>query len=73
MRVTILRMIATNSLQAFSGATTTGPLQRPSPARLVREQQTAQPRQAGPALKAPLPDNMPTSPLPRGSLLNLSV
>lgn len=77
MRLTILSMISTSSLQAFSGASTTGSLQRPSApsaaaasaARLVRDQASA--RNAGPA--AAIPDTKPSLPPPRGSLLNLSV
>ena len=67
-------MISTNSLQAFSGATTTSPLNRASgadPIRLVREKAGASDRQA--AGKPNIPESRPTIPPPRGSLLNLSV
>ncbi len=71
MHVMILRMISTTSLQAFSGATTTQPLDRTAPVRLVRAQQDQSPRQSTPA--PPLPEARPSLPPPRGSLLNLSV
>ena len=69
MHVTLLRMISTTSLQAFSGATTTPGVDRTSPIRLVRGQQDQPARQAAPAL----PEARPSLPPPRGSLLNLSV
>ena len=72
MRLTVLYMLSTSSLQAFSGATTTAPLNRPDPAnpvRLARAQPQAAARQASPAL----PGTAPANPPPRGSLLNLSV
>lgn len=77
MRVTILRMISSNSLQAFSGAATTAPLNRPAganPIRLVRDPGTAD-RQAssGAGKSADIPSTRPSIPPPRGSLLNLSV
>ncbi len=73
MRLTVLRMLSTSSLQAFSSATTT-PIDRAAPAnpvRLVR----ATPDQPARASAAPtLPTGFPPSvPPPRGSLLNLSV
>ena len=75
MRVTVLRMISTNSLQAFSGAATTSPLNRPpssDPIRLVRAQHGSAEHQA--ASSAPmLPQTRPSGTPPRGSLLNLSV
>lgn len=73
MHATLLSMLSTTSLQAFSGASTTASLQRTTPAqpaaRLVREQSSS--RSASPA--SPLPDTKPGLPPPRGSLLNLSV
>ena len=72
MHVTVLRMLSTSSLQAFSGATTTSPVGgAAAAARLVRGQSdaTPSPRSAAPAL----PDARPGLPPPRGSLLNLSV
>ena len=73
-------MISANSLSAFSGATATAPLNRPSvsgaggvqPARLLRggaEQPGAQPL----APASPFPGTPPKGPVPRGSLLNLAV
>ncbi len=71
MRFTVLHMLSTNSLQAFSGAATTSPLNRPGPVRLVREQQDQ--KQAAPSQRPALPNAMPALPPPRGSLLNLSI
>jgi hypothetical protein len=75
MYVTLLGMISGSSLQAFSAATTTASLNRAqptAPVRLVREQPDAGTRQAsGPA--PTIPNTKPSLPLPRGSLLNLSV
>jgi hypothetical protein len=76
MHVTILSMISGSSLQAFSAASTTAPLngsRAANPVRLVRAQpDTTTTRQSsGPA--PAIPDAKPSLPLPRGSLLNLSV
>lgn len=71
MHATLFHMLSTNSLQAFSGAATTAPLNGPAasnPARLIRDQP---PRQS--TSGAPVPDIRPSLPPPRGSLLNLSV
>ena len=77
MRVTILSMIASKSLQAFSGAATTAPLNRPagaSPIRLVRDPGTADRQASGSTGKSiDIPPTRPSIPPPRGSLLNLSV
>ena len=74
MHVTVLRMLSTNSLQAFSSAATTAPLNRATatnPVRLARAQQEPARQATG---NAPaLPDARPGIPPPRGSLLNLSV
>lgn len=75
MHFTILHMLSTSSLQAFSGAATTSPIGRtnaPNPARLVRAPGEASP-QTGATPALPLPDMRPSLPPPRGSLLNLSV
>ena len=75
MRLTILRMLSTNSLQAFSGAATTAPIGRTGATegvRLARAQPEAAARQATPMTSA-IPDSKPTIPPARGSLLNLSV
>ncbi len=75
MRITVLRMLSTNSLQAFSGATTTTPIGRTGGTegiRLARAQPEPSARQASPNLSA-IPDIKPSLPPPRGSLLNLSV
>ena len=73
----MLRMLSTNSLQAFSGVNATGPLRRTGPTdaqpRLVRDQAAAQAQQGQPAPKLTLPQQMPDRNLPRGSLLNLAV
>ena len=74
MRFTVLRMLSTNSLQAFSGASTTAPINRAgaaNPVRLVRAQPDPAGRQGGAATN--VPDVKPGIPPPRGSLLNLSV
>ena len=71
MHATLLHMLSSNSLQAFSGAATTAPLNAPSaphPIRLVRDQPDA--RQAA---SPTIPPTRPGLPPPRGSLLNLSV
>ena len=74
MRLTTIRMLSTNSLSAFSGATTTAPLDRGAAVRLVRDRATPeqQPGAAAPD-KLTLPSTPPTRLMPRGSLLNLSV
>lgn len=73
MRLTVIRMLSTNSLQAFSQASTTASLQRAAPAaRLVRSPAEPAARQAA-SPAAPLPAVRPGLPPPRGSLLNLSV
>lgn len=68
----ILRMLSTNSLSAFSSATTASALNRSSPLRLVRDQ-PQQMQQPAPSMKSMLPNAMPSVAPPRGSLLNLSV
>jgi hypothetical protein len=72
MHVTVLRMLSTNSLSAFSSATTTTSVQRPNQVRLVREQRPPA-QQAGPSIKNATPNELPSIAPPRGSLLNLSV
>ena len=72
MRVTVLRMLSTNSLSAFSSATTTASVQRPNEVRLVREQLSPA-QQAAPSVKNAIPNQPPSIAPPRGSLLNLSV
>ena len=75
MRLTVLRMLSMNSLQAFSGAATTSPIGRSGATegvRLVRAQPEPAARQASPMTSA-IPDTKPSLPPPRGSLLNLSV
>lgn len=72
MHATLLHMLSTNSLQAFSGAATTAPLNgpaAPNPVRLIRDQPQEASRQASPTI----PTIRPGLPPPRGSLLNLSV
>ncbi len=81
MRFTILRMISSNSLSAFSnsnavGSNAVGAVARPSAVRQVRtltDQGQAgasvQPSKTGPAPS----DVAPTRVMPRGSLLDLSV
>jgi hypothetical protein len=65
-------MLSTNSLSAFSSATTTASVQRPNQIRLVREQRPPA-QQAGPSIKNATPNELPSIAPPRGSLLNLSV
>lgn len=71
MNVTILRMLSTNSLSAFSAATIT-PAQksRPASVRLVRE---TSPASGFGVQKNAVPKPPPGVAPPRGSLLNLSV
>lgn len=68
MRATLLHMLSTNSLSAFSGANATAPLHRPGQARLVQPAKDM----ASPA-PAERPAPLPPGPRPRGSLVNLSV
>lgn len=72
MNVTILRMLSTNSLAAFSSATITSPVQKPASLRLVRDQVPSPGSPPG-APKSALPKDLPALAPPRGSLLNLSV
>lgn len=75
MRLTVLRMLSTNSLSAFSSAATAR-VDRFSPAQTVRDRAPMQapgPVQATQQAKPILPGTVPQGPLPRGSLLNLSV
>lgn len=65
-------MLSTNSLSAFSSATTTASVQRPNQVRLVREQ-VSPGQQASPSVKNAIPNQLPSIAPPRGSLLNLSV
>jgi hypothetical protein len=65
-------MLSTNSLSAFSSATTTTSVQRPNQVRLVREQRPPA-QQAGPSIKNATRNELPSIAPPRGSLLNLSV
>ena len=75
MRLTVLRMLSTNSLSAFSHAATAR-VDRSGPVQTVRERV---PVQASDSALSPqrtkpvVPGTMPQGPLPRGSLLNLSV
>ena len=71
MHVTVLRMLSTNSLSAFSSATTTSAASGSKPVRLVREISPIQ--GAGNTAKNAVPNAMPAIAPPRGSLLNLSV
>ncbi len=67
-------MLSTSSLQAFSGAATTASINtagRANPVRLVRAQQEQAARP--PSGSAAAMPERPALPLPRGSLLNLSV
>lgn len=73
MRLTVVRMLSTNSLSAFSGATTTPALDRSGAARLVRDRAPQDAAAAAAPGKTALPDAPPTRLMPRGSLLNLSV
>ncbi len=77
MRFIILSMLSTNSLAAFSAnVTAPGSLDAPPVSRVRATGVQAQP-QASPLQKAPSTDtlSMPTPgrPMPRGSLLDLSV
>lgn len=75
MRLTVLRMLSTNSLSAFSSAATAR-VDRSGPIQAARERtpvQVSHPVQALQQAKPGLPGTVPQGPLPRGSLLNLSV
>lgn len=72
MRLTVLRMLSTNSLSAFSSANAAPSVQRSNHVRPVREQ-AGPAQQAAPAVKNAIPNAMPRIAPPRGSLLNLSV
>ncbi len=72
MHLTVLSMLSTNSLSAFSSATTTAPAQRPNDIRLVREPAGAA-RDASPASRSAIPKEMPSIAPPRGTLLNIAV
>ena len=64
-------MLSTNSLSAFSSATTTtGKARGVDELRLVREPASAE---TGRAAKSAMPNAMPSVAPPRGSLVNLSV
>ena len=80
MRLTVLRMLSTDSLSAFSHAATArvdrfgpvqaardrAPVQALAPAHAMQHQAMQQATTA-------LPGTVPQRPLPRGSLLNISV
>ena len=70
MHRTILHMLSTNSLSAFSSASTTSPVHQSTSARLVRD---VQPLTQPNATKNAIPSTQPSIAPPRGSLLNLSV
>lgn len=75
MHVTVLRMLSTSSLQAFSGAATTAPIGRaaaPGAVRLANGPNDAAKR-PDPASSTAVPDIRPGTVPPRGSLLNLAV
>lgn len=75
MRLTVLRMLSTNSLSAFSSAATVR-VERSGPVQAARERaavQASNPVQSLQQTKPALPGIVPQGPLPRGSLLNLSV
>ncbi|MDP9095473.1 MAG: hypothetical protein M3N26_02760 [Pseudomonadota bacterium] len=71
MHATILGMISTNSLTAFSAATLSASAAAPKTLRLVREQ--SQPGANSPATKNAQPNGLPSVAPPRGSFVNLSV
>ncbi len=70
MRITVLSMLSTNTLAAFSSANATASLKEAGPARLVREPvRTTDTGSTKPFTVPALPQGRQ----PRGSLLNLSV
>ena len=78
MDLTILRMISTGSLSAFSASATNGaigPVAAPPAIRQVRAQSPSPPSglAASPGLRNFPPAVQPGQNLPRGSLLDLSV
>jgi len=78
MDVTILRMISTGSLSAFSAGATNGALGRIAPSaamQQVRAQSSSPPNSlaASPGGRSLPPSVQPGQILPRGSLLDLSV
>jgi hypothetical protein len=66
-------MLSSNSLTAFSSATTTSGLKGSNNVRLVRDPVQPVPQATAPSLKSAIPNTMPGMAPPRGSLLNLSV
>ena len=70
MRLIVLDMLSTNSLSAFSSATTTAPLNRAGPVRLVRGSAD---REVETPLKSAPTGSPPPGPKPRGTLLNIRV
>jgi hypothetical protein len=78
MRLTILRMLSTSSLSAFSNSNAVSSANRSSPVRPVRSL-SEQPQAGGAQSTAPnktlgtLPSVQPGRVMPRGSLLDLSV
>ncbi len=78
MRLTIVRMISSSSLAAFSQSNAISSASRPSAVRQVRSLGTDSPAAPAPAQaqsKAPsgIPGAAPGRIMPRGSLLDLSV
>lgn len=79
MRATVLRMLSTNSLTAFSSSNATAPLNRSSGARLARMVEAppaSRPSPSGAGAGAAIGTGRSPPPgqvLPRGSLLNLQV
>lgn len=69
MHATVIRMISSHSLSAFSAATTTAPINRTGPVRLVRDQAAARAERS----LQKIPQEVPKGALPRGSLLDISV
>ena len=75
MRLTVLCMLSTASLSAFSHAATAR-VDRSGPVQAVRDRAPMQVQASAPTVQQAKPDasgTAPRGPLPRGSLLDLSV
>lgn len=75
MRLTVLCMLSTASLSAFSHAATAR-VDRSGPVQAVRDRAPTQVQAPAPAMQPPKPDvsgPAPRGSLPRGSLVDLSV
>lgn len=70
MNATLVRMLSTNALSAFTAANTTSPIDRTRPARLLRGPFTPSTTPAQ-SVKHAIPSAPPAIAPPRGTLLNI--